>query len=335
VASFFRRITENWKLKSLALAIAVLLWIVWSADTVTNDWIPIPLEVQVTDSRFRAASPTPGDVEVRFSGAGRDLLDIAVRRPPLRLTVTEVSQATAEYPLDPRMVVIPAQLSVNALDVRPRSVRLDFTRVDSRVMRVRPRIVDSLGPEWALVDSISVEPAEVRISGPLALLDTVTAMFTVPVTLSPTDTIFQRTVALDTTGLTGVTFDTTRVTISGRVDRVVEATVSNVPVDVGEGIRIQPARVEVRLRGPQRAVRAVSPGFFRVVVSIDQIPAEIPEEGVLVPLRVDRIRPDVQATVDPPRVRLLPTIVPTDTIPPEAAEVPVDSAFVGPPIDGA
>jgi YbbR domain-containing protein len=335
MASFFRRITENWKLKLLAFGIAVLLWVVWSADTVTNEWIPVPLEVEVADARFRAAAPIAGVVEVRFSGAGRDLVDIAVRRPPLRLTVTEVNEESGEYALEPRMVVIPAQLSVNALDVRPRSVRLEFTRVDSRVIRVRPRIVDALGSDWVLADSVSVEPAEVRITGPMTQVGSVREVFTVPFELAPTDSIFERPVALDTAGLAGLTLNTGSVTISGRLDRIIETTVPNVPVDVGEGIRIQPARIEVRLRGPQRAVRAVSPGFFRVAISIDEIPAEIPEEGVLVPLRVDGIRPDVQATVNPSQVRLLPTIIAADTLLPDDTPAPADSAFVGPPTDGA
>jgi hypothetical protein len=335
MASFFRGIAENWKLKSLAFAIALLLWVVWSADTVTNEWIPVPLEVEVADSRFRAAPSAMGTVEVRFSGIGRDLVDIAVRRPPLRLNVSEVTEQSGDYALDPRMVVIPAQLSVNALDVRPRSVRLDFTRVDSRVFRVQPRIIDSLGSEWAIVDSVTVDPAEVRISGPMAQVGALTEIFTVPFDLTPTDTLFARTVALDTAGLVGLTVGTGSVTVSGRIDRVVDEIIPNVPVDVGAGIRIQPARVEVRLRGPQRAVRAVSPGFFRVAVAIDAIPAQIPEEGVLVPLRVDRIRPGVQATVSPAQVRLLPAIAPTDTIPPEDDEpLPPDREFVGPPLDG-
>ena len=40
-----RFLTDNWQLKLLALALAVLLWVVVSAEQVTSQWIPVPLRI--------------------------------------------------------------------------------------------------------------------------------------------------------------------------------------------------------------------------------------------------------------------------------------------------
>ncbi len=326
MASFFRRITENWKLKTLALAIAALLWVVWSADAVRTNWIPVPLQVQVGDSRYRAVTTTSQDIEVRFTGPGGDLLDIAVRRPPLRLTIDEVNAPTSEYALDPRMIQLPAQLAVSALEVRPASVTLEFIRVDSRVVPVRPQVIDALGPDWVLVDSVVVDPPQVRLSGPIARVAAVTEIPTQPFELTASDTLIRRTVALDTTGISDLEPGVQTVNLTARVDRIVDRTISNVRVDVGGGMAVTPATVAVQLRGPQRIVRMISPGSFRVVVAIDELPARFPEGGLPVPLRVEGIRSDIQASVVPSRATLVPLPAPTDDLQDSVSTPPAGAA---------
>jgi YbbR domain-containing protein len=330
VPSVFRRITANWKLKTLAFALAVLLWTVVSAEQVTSNWIWVPLEVQVTDPEYQVQAPEVRDVQVRFTGPGRDLLDIAVRRPPLRLTIGNVDEESGSYALDPRMVQVPGQLAVNALDVRPSAIRLEFMRVDTRMVPVRVRVANQLGDEWAIVDTLHAEPDRVRVSGPLSRLAEVTELPTVPIELTPADTALERVVALDSAGLRGLTLSTRRVTVRGAVDRIVDRVIADVPIDVGSGVTIRPTGVDVHLRGPRRAVEAIDPAVFRVVVSLDEIPGRVPPEGVDVPLRVDRMRPGVQAVTRPAQVRLYPGGTQPDTLPGEGP-VPIGVPAGGDP----
>jgi len=302
--SLLRGVTRNWKLKSLAFALAVLLWIVVSAEQVTSNWLWVPLEVQVTDPDFRViGNDLPREVQVRFTGPGRDLLDLALRKPPLRLTVSEVEDIVETRSLDPRMVQIPGQLAVSPLDVRPGAIRIHYTRVLTRMLPVRPQITDRFGAEY-VIDTLSVEPDLVRAAGPAASLEGVTEISTLPFELTPADTVFDRTVSLDTAQLPGVELGTSAVRVSGRVDRIADRTFEGVRIDVGPGIAILPDRADVILRGPASALAAMTSESFRLVVSIGEIPARIPPGGVLVPLRVDRLREGVQARTVPGQVRL-------------------------------
>jgi YbbR domain-containing protein len=315
VASVFRQITENWKLKTLAFALAVLLWVVVSSEQVTSNWIGVPLEVQVTDPNFRIASTDlPNEVEVRFTGPARDLLDLALRRPPLRLSIAEVQGQVETRALDPRMVQLPGQVAVSAQEVRPGTVRLEFVRMDTRTLPVRVQLSNQIGAEWAIMDSIATDPPVVRVRGPserIAALDEIT---TDTVELMPGDSIFNRVVPLDTSIVRGLELSAREVRVTARLDRVVQRTIEGVRVDVGAGVVIRPQEVDVVLRGPRSAVENVAPGFFRVVVSIGEIPSRIPADGVPVPLRIDGLRPDVLASVDPASVRLFPAGPQLDTL---------------------
>lgn len=302
-----RRLAENWKLKLLALALAVLLWVVVSADQVTSNWIPVPLDVQVADPAFRLIDGSaPREVEVRFTGPGRDFLDLAIRRSPLTLNISSVDDTVQSFELEPSMVQVPSQLSVNPQDVRPGRVSLRFLRLEDRLVPVRVRVRDQLGSEWTLVDSLRVEPTRVRVRGPLGRVDDVTSLRTEPVTLSPEDSTFSIAVPIDVTNLAGLQLSNSTVRVSGTVDRVQQVVHRDVPISFGVGITVRPTEIDVTLRGPQRVIGAMTPASYRVVVAIDSIPSELPENGAGVPVRVEGLPAGVVAEPSPRAVRLFP-----------------------------
>jgi YbbR domain-containing protein len=316
VRALLRLVVLDWKLKLLALALAVLLWVVVSAEQVTSNWIPVPLEVRVADPMYdlRDAS-VPQEVEVRFTGPGRELLDLGIRRPPLRLLIPEVEDTVQVFSLAPGMVQMPNELSVNPQEVRPGVVRLRFRRLASKSIPVRPRLGRALGEDYTLVDSLVVEPERIRISGPAARVAEVESIPTRPINLTAADSALRRMVLLDTARLQGLQLSTREVRISGRVDQIVEHTIGGVPISLGPGVSVRPAIVDVWLRGAESVVRPLTPEDFRVVVSIDSIPDQIPEGGVPVPLRVEGLRPGVQARLSPRAVRLLPSSMMLDSVP--------------------
>ena len=330
---FLRSITANWKLKALAFALAVLVWMVITADQPTSGWFTVPLEVAVTDPNYRLeGGDVPEEVEVRFTGPGRDLFDLALRRPVFRLTVNDVEEEVEARALDPRMVQLSGQMSVNPVDVRPSAIQLQFTRIVSRTVPVQPQVAAELGEEWAIVDTLETDPATVRVTGPVRQIEEIETVPTLPFTLTSADTVIDDLVALDTASLPGIQLSTRSVRVTGRVDRVVQRTIEGVRVDVGPGIGILPQVVNVTLRGPAATVRDLSPQLFRVVISIDEIPPRIPQGGVLVPLRIDGLRPGVAATLNPAQVRLFPQTVGADTIAVQQTLPGQDSQIITAPV---
>lgn len=305
--SLLRVFTEGWQLKLLAFLLAVLIWVTESAERVTSEWIPIPLEVRVTDPDYTLADASaPDEVEVRFSGSRRELWDLVIRRPALHLSISSIDEVAQTFALDPRMVLYPNPVAVSAQDVRPGAVRLSFVRLARRVLPVRVDLQHAGGQGWTVVDTPSVRPARVEVTGPAERISELSAIPTRPVVLGAGDTSFNRSVALDTARLRGLQLSVPRVQVSGRVDRVMERTYASVPVSVGEGVVIRPNLAHVHVRGPARVVDSMLNGEFRVVIWIDSIPTRIPPEGVQVPLRVEGLRPGVRAVTTPRTVRLSP-----------------------------
>lgn len=318
-----RFLTGNWQLKLLALALAVLLWVVVSAEQVTSHWIPVPLRVEEHDPEFEIVSPVEfPEVPVRFTGPGRDLMELAIRKPPLVLTLDRVQGTSQEYRLEPGMVRIPNQLAVTAQEVRSPVVRLDFRRLAVRSLRVEPQVGGEAENDWTLLDSLRVVPAQIEVRGPADRVERLAAISTLPFQLPAADSTFSTIVRIDTTGLTGLELSETQVRVTGQVDRVVQRRLSDIFISVGPGVVVRPAVVDVVLSGPRSIVERIQPGDFRVVVAIQQIPDVIPLEGLSVPVRVEQVRGDVSASAVPSSVRLLPVDTGEDEVAEEEAEPP-------------
>ena len=120
------RATAHWKLKLAALALAVLLWVVFSAEQVTTQWVNVPVEAVVRDPGYvLVGAPEPAVVRVRFRGPGRELWEVALRPPTLVLPVRDVGAARS-FLVEPSMVEVPERYRVVAADVRPAVVHLDL-----------------------------------------------------------------------------------------------------------------------------------------------------------------------------------------------------------------
>jgi YbbR domain-containing protein len=315
VPSILRAFTNNWKLKLLAFTLAILLWVVVSAEEVTSRWIDIPLQVRVTDPEYMLQTQSvPREVSVRFAGPRRELIDLRFRRPPLVLNILDVGDVQQSFELQARMVQIPTQLAVSVVDMQPSVVDLQFTRVESRFYTVRVPLAEPLPPGWVLVDSLTVQPGRIRVTGPESRLAALDTLYTVPVVLPRTDTTFTLSVPLDTTRLQGLRLSARRIQLTGLVDQMVERSFPDVPISVGPGLTLSPSTVDIRVVGPRSVMAGLGADDFRVVLSIDSIPQRFPEGGLPVPLRVERLQRGVQAELTPGATRMLPARTPRDTV---------------------
>jgi hypothetical protein len=204
------------------------------------------------------------------------------------------------------MVQIPLQMAVSALDVRPSSLRLEYVRVATAMFPVRPQISNGLGSEWAIIDTFVTDPARIAVTGPLERLAGMTGIPTMPAELSPNDSIIDRQISVDTVQLRGLELSTTSVRLRGRVERIVERTLTGFRVDMGPGIEVEPEIVDVTFRGARSRIGSLRPDSLRVVISIGEIPETIPPGGLMVPLGIDGLPARVEARLSPAEVRLFP-----------------------------
>jgi len=205
--------TERLLYKGAAIFMALVLWLVVSADQPAEEIVPVRLQLQM-DSTLVLATPAP-TVQARVVGPLREVLKLYATPPVVQRVLPEAEIDSIRLQLDPRDVVIPAGVNVRVSSLEPSAVALHFTsRVTKRVpVLSRLRIsVDStlraLGPPRLVPDSVTVvgsrEQVEDVTSVPTMTLDVV---------VSDTNSVL---IPLDTSGL-GVRIETPQVYLRVRV----------------------------------------------------------------------------------------------------------------------
>lgn len=305
--SLLRKLARDWKLKLAALGLAMLLWVAVSADQPTSTWVELPVEVRVTDPGFEVVQgPIPEVVDVRLTGTTRELLELAWDDPPLVLSVDEVSGEAEYFALESQMVRIPSGMSVAVRDVRPSSVLLDFGRLESREVPVAVRIARGPGEGRVLAGILEAQPPRVRITGSSARIEEIDTVFTQPLDLSREDSVFRRSVALDTEGLQGLELSVSEIQVTGQVDPAATRVIAGVPVETPAGVAAAPQAVDVLLRGAESVIQQLTASDLRAEVPAATVPAQIPFAGLPLAVRIEGLPSNVEAEANPGVVRVFP-----------------------------
>jgi hypothetical protein len=319
--------THHWKLKLAAFALAMLLWITVTADQLAVRWLSVPVEIEMRNDQFQLVQgPIPEEIQVRISGPRREFWDLGVNRPHLRLVIDNITEGTQSFAVDPQQVQIPRRVArgLTAIDVSPARVTLTARRVATANVPVQLQVGEPLRGDYAFADTLQVEPATIRVRGPQERLANLQSVRTLPLDLSGETGAFQRTVPIDTVGLSGLDLSARHVTVSGRVEPAVQQVIVDVPVRSPAGVLVVPGAVEVHLWGAESVVRAMSATGIRVTVPPESIPADVGPGGTTAPLRVDQLPPGVRAVAEPRIVRILaaptPPVIPD--VPPMQPTLP-------------
>lgn len=170
-------LTNDLLLKLTALGLAFLLWtLVENDNSVGID--DIPVAVANGDAGWvLAAEPEPASVRVVFSGPVRELIRVAAERPEILVPIDSVRDSTDVIVLRPNWVALGNGMdNTRVEEIAPRTVRVRFDRVTTRLVPVTARLSGTPAAGYELSGPVLIDPPVVRVSGAsrrLAVLDSV------------------------------------------------------------------------------------------------------------------------------------------------------------------
>jgi hypothetical protein len=218
VASLREHLVRNWPLKSAALALACILWIVVVSEETTSELVAVRLNVEVPPT-LALAGPVP-ELRALVSGPGREVIKLYAAP----LSVRAVLPATAQPPrhrivIGPANIEVPRDAKVTIQDVEPRELEVELDRFVRRQVPValRGRIEAESG--FAVNGPIQVTPRMVEVSGPRTLVHALDSVRTQPLEVRGVTGAFQRSVPLDT-ALPMLRVSPGRIVLAGRVRRL-------------------------------------------------------------------------------------------------------------------
>jgi hypothetical protein len=195
-------VTWRFPVKFSALALALSLWVMVSAEEQTEAWVNVKVQI-ITDSSVSLVSDIP-DVQALVGGRGRELLKLYTSGPAIRRVVGADTPNEVSLDLRPGDVIIPANADVRVRDVTPRSITLDFEVTEQRYLPVRAMVHVVTDSGMRITSGPRVLPGSVLVKGPRRVVRGLGSITTDRLNIFVHDTDIIRSVKLDTTGL-GVT----------------------------------------------------------------------------------------------------------------------------------
>ncbi|MFW6289521.1 MAG: YbbR-like domain-containing protein [Mariniphaga sp.] len=271
---------------SVCLLIATTLWFLDVLSNSYNAVLHYNLKyVNPPENLFLANNP-PSSIDLRVEAHGFTLLrhKLAFSFSPILLDLSAFAQNMESVDSNVRITSenlirrIGNQVSneISIIEVSPSTILLRFDSLESRVVPVKPFVTLNFKPQYNLNGTVVIKPDSVEISGPAGVLDTISALPTVPVTFNDLETSVEQFVRVQHPVRTELSPD--RVLLSVPVEKFTEkkitlpVQINNLPKDVQ--IKLFPAQVTVSVMVGLSSYESISSADFTATVDYNQVTTE-------------------------------------------------------------
>jgi hypothetical protein len=192
-------LARNWPLKITSLLLAVLLWVVATAEQPASRVLPVTLVPQGPAGRSFTGDPPA--ITALVVGPRRELLKLTGAHLTLtRILPDTITGRAVTLDLLPSDVEVPRGGEVKVQDIQPRQVTLQLDPVVFRSVPVHPDLRLELDSGTRLMRAVQVFPGVVRLTGPADLVARMDSVKTLPLRVEKVEGVFERSVAVDTEG---------------------------------------------------------------------------------------------------------------------------------------
>jgi hypothetical protein len=192
-------VTWRFPVKFAALALALSLWVLVSAEEPTEAWVNVKVQL-ITDSSVSLVGEIP-EVQALVGGRGRELLKLYTSGPEIRRVVSADTPNEVTLDLRPGDVIIPGNADVRVRDVTPRSISLGFKVIEQRYLPVRALMHLTTDSGMRVISGPRVLPGSVLVRGPRRAVRGLGSITTDRLNIFVHDNEIVRSVRLDTSGL--------------------------------------------------------------------------------------------------------------------------------------
>lgn len=269
---------------TICLIIATILWFLnaLSKNYITSISYPVRY-VNLPENKFISNDP-PRHLNLKVNAHGYTLLRYKMKLAlsPVVLNISEilmenrsVGSATYSIPTNSFSDMIANQVSseIRITDIRPPNITLIFDSLESRMVPVRSKADIQFKPRFDFADSSVISPAQVRVTGPRALMGQIDTIYTVAKLFRNVNETIDQEIALEIPDQT--TVEPKKVILFCPVDEYTENSFS-VPIYIkslpeGEKLRLFPQEAMVSFRIGLRQFATTSPDAFHIYVDYQDI----------------------------------------------------------------
>jgi YbbR domain-containing protein len=178
--SSYRR-PKNWVLKLVSLFFALFLWYFVVGEDKVDMNVTLPVEIVNLPRDLIISNQFKKQIEVTVSGQRSLIRGMAEQHISRSIDLSKATPGTIVIQNDPDSISLPRGL--NILRVQPPTLTLLLDRLIQKELPIKPILVGKVHKDFRL-DSVTVDPLTLKISGPQAILDQEENLRTLPIVIN-------------------------------------------------------------------------------------------------------------------------------------------------------
>lgn len=277
-------------LKLMALVCATVIWFYVEDKLSVEDTLPVPLSVKSFQppKGYMILALDQDKVYVTLRGP-KSLIQRAVSQGlvlgPVRILQQQVDTHGEDVPIGLRSRDFNTPRGLSITSISPRVFTITLAQIYSRLLRVKPNVVGQAADDYHFIEPATATPDFIKVRGPRKILDEhIESIETDPIDISGANktinsggTKIANFVWLGETKIT-VSPDTHEVSVRVEIGpKLSVVDIRDVPIRwytdakrIG-GVKLEPERVTVRVRGPRRELSKLSPEDIKIRIDIPDL----------------------------------------------------------------
>ncbi|MGB7842155.1 MAG: CdaR family protein [Salinimicrobium sp.] len=261
------------------LFFAVIIWIFVQFSKQYNEIINIPVEYVNVPPDKLITNENPSNLKLRMEENGFRIAWKSLFPPTLQIDISKTVPSNGDllYIIDDNRSDIVSQLNINFEDSRfvKEVIKIHFQQKSEKKLPVYSQIEVEYAAGYSASEAIKLTPDSVKVTGPDALLDTISALQTVKLKLKKVKNNISGTVSIDTSKYKGLTLYTNRVQYSAEIEKFTEGSVT-VPIELinvpqGLDVVIFPKETLLFYQVNLKDYSKITAADFRVVVDFTEV----------------------------------------------------------------
>jgi YbbR domain-containing protein len=173
--NIFRKITHNWYIKLLSLALAAILWVYVNSIQEKERFLTVPVEVRNVSEDYLLSSELPEFVQLVLRGRDESLSLVNEGDVIAYIDLETNLEGETKKIVKVERRGIPRGVSIK--EISPRLVDIQLDQAIRKSVKVVPVIVTDL-PDGYSFEKFLIEPPAVEIQGPASIIETVESVNT-------------------------------------------------------------------------------------------------------------------------------------------------------------
>lgn len=258
-------------LKTVAIALATLLWLSLAGEHVAERIVRVPLELRNIPPQLEVVGQPPPAVDVRLRGSSALLSRLEPGEVVAALDLSNARPGSRLFHL--RHEEVRSPFGVEVAQVVPSTLGLELEKSARRIVPIVAPVEGEPAPGY-IVGPVTVEPSTVEVEGPESYLKKLDQAITEPISVAGAVANVRDVVAVGVTEAAVRLAQPQDVTVLVSVlPAPVERELAGVPVrarNLGEGRqhRLSPETVTVLVRGRREALSGVRPDSVDAFVDL-------------------------------------------------------------------